>query len=358
MKTVLLVNRNKCSNIGDQAINKVFLNYLDKNFLVNVCSADYTSTLLSAPSLRAPKKTVQKYIKSILKVLLPLNLIWLARNYSRLVKEYKKCEPDLVILGGGQLLLPGRFTYAAFLWVSLAKKYKSKVVFSNIGIGGNFSLIEKHILKYTLSQVDGINFRDIDSVKAFEKFNATLDNVHISADIVFSAAKKVEKNHRATDRVLVGVPELAVYNEYNTKITRKEYYDLWLSFIINNHVSLDLVSLFYTTTEDFYEAQAFQVYVFDVYGIILPIEEYNDLNSFIDLLSEQPLIVSGRMHALIIALNNGCKIKVFPISPKLTTFDIQVNEESISDLSKATKYTTFDFLSNFIDPKEVPDIDV
>jgi exopolysaccharide biosynthesis predicted pyruvyltransferase EpsI len=42
MKKVLLVNRGRCSNIGDQAINQVFRRFLEKSFSVRVIESDYT----------------------------------------------------------------------------------------------------------------------------------------------------------------------------------------------------------------------------------------------------------------------------------------------------------------------------
>ncbi|AXQ99040.1 polysaccharide pyruvyl transferase family protein [Pseudoalteromonas piscicida] len=154
---VLLVNRGLCNNLGDQAINNSFKAFLESNFSSEVFFADYTSTSKLVEPINCKEHRPER---AIFKKILPLNMIWFFRNFYRVFTAINKVNPNLVVIGGGQLLLSNRFSIAAFTWVFFAKLLGVRVVFSNVGAGRSFSYFNKYLVKYALKRSDGINLRD------------------------------------------------------------------------------------------------------------------------------------------------------------------------------------------------------
>ena len=351
MKTVFLVNRSKCSNLGDQAINESFKRFIKSHFDVKIFEYDYTSKEKSAKPLRLEYSKNVQTVKLALKKVLPLDLIWAIRNILRIYKSLRNLKPDLVIIGGGQLLLPGRFSVAAFLWVYLAKKLNIKVIFSNIGIGDQFQWRYLKLISYAIRNCDGLNVRDEKSAVYIKKFVPDCVDVTVSADIVFTDAYETNYSSSREPKnslLLLGVTDLSVYNEYNRPVSRQEYHDIWISFVENLNFRLCDALLIYTTSEDYSESLKFRDYVKHKMGISIDVAEYDRLEEFKHLLRQGAIVVSGRMHALILALNCGCLIHVFPISQKLITFIAQTKKSGHSHHIQNSYEKTKRFLSMYL----------
>lgn len=346
MKDLLLVNRGCCNNLGDQAINKTFVMFLKRYYDVKVHDVDYTSKSAEPDALKK-SKTFKAGIKEFVKPLLPLNIIWLVLNYRRINNYFLNLKPDLVVIGGGQLLLPGRFSIASFLWVFLARFHDTKVVFSNVGIGGRLGFIEKMFITYAIKNCNGINARDKCSYERVSQLSKGSTKVILSADIVFASLPHAQKKI-LTNRVLLSVPSLDVYNTYNEKVSRSKYYRIWIDFLSEHSIDIDNCTLIYTTSEDYFETIQFYSYILKEFNKQLPIEDYEDLHGFELSLNNARVVVSGRMHALILAYNKGCKIITFPISNKLVTFSNQMDFNSADELINSVEAKTREFLDEFL----------
>lgn len=350
MYRFLLVNRGTCNNLGDQAINSEFIKFLKDNFSCQIYTSDYTSNLRNASKIIEKQHAGKIYdvIRSAIKKLLPLNVIWFIRNYLRISSSIGSIKPDLVIIGGGQLLLPGRFSVASFLWVYLAKKHNKKVVFSNVGFGGSFSKLEYKLIKWALKNTDGINVRDKESANSIRKIFHI--EVNVSADIVFTGYNPVasHKKHCA-----VAITALSVYNLYNRQVSRDAYYDMWVKFITDKNVALNEIILSYTTQEDYQESLMFHEYAKKNYGYDISLMVNNDLSSYLENMKSTKMLFSGRMHGLLLALNSGADIHVFPISKKLISFSSIVSGNDIKDLKMFTAQQTKRFLSSYIKSEEL-----
>lgn len=346
MKNVLIVNRGYCDNLGDQAINEAMKNLLIENFEIKTFFSDYTS-LYNEPiniNLKSDKHTLKMKLREMLKKVLPLKLIWLIRNFSRVRRSLLR-DIDLVVVGGGQLILSNTtFDIASATWVFLSKKYNIPIVFSSVGAGTEFNYVNKKLFGYALNNANGICVRDIKSRDIIKKFFG-LDS-HVAGDIVFTEKHIKEKRG---DLTLLGIPCLSVYNTYNEPVSRENYYKIWLSFLKLNKINLSDCSLFYTTSEDYIESVNFRKF--------LESENINDVNilhsqnlSLLEtLLIESKTVVSGRMHGLILALNYDCNIVVFPISSKLRVFKESIEETnfSITDFKSNIKLKTLSYFNLF-----------
>lgn len=343
----MLVNRGCCNNLGDQAINETFTLFLKRNYEVNVHDIDYTSRSTEPDELKK-SKTFKAGIKEFIKPLLPLNFIWFVLNFSRINKCFVTLKPDLVVIGGGQLLLPGRFSIASFLWVFLARFHDTKIVFSNVGIGGRFGFIEKMFITYAIKNCDGVNARDKCSLDRISQLSKGSTKVILSDDIVFSSSVPRIQKEVPADRVLLSIPSLDVYNTYNKEVSRSKYYKVWVDFLSEHSIDLDYCALIYTTSEDYFETIQFYRYILKKFNKRLMVEDYDDLNGFELTLNNAGVVVSGRMHALILAYNRGCKIITFPISNKLITFSNQMSHKVTDDSVVSVEAKTRKFLDPFL----------
>ncbi|WP_171371312.1 polysaccharide pyruvyl transferase family protein [Vibrio owensii] len=343
MKKVLLVNRGTCNNLGDQAINVAFEKFLNNEVGCDVVCEDYTSKSQNVNKINVGQDVSP--LKGFLKKILPLNLIWLVRNYNRIKKCIDKNLPDLIVVGGGQLLLHGRFSVAAFTWVYLAKKLNKKIVFSNVGYGGNYSWLEGKLIGWAVSHVDGINFRDNNSSLMIDDLYGVKSTV--SGDVVFTE-NALTSNLEKQTLIALGITAQSVYNMYNPKLERDEYYNLWLGFLEKNDISISNVVLSYTTQEDSVECNLFKEYMKKEYGLELDILHNQTLDDYKLNLESIKLVVSGRMHGLILAINSGCSVITFPISNKLKSFEDIVQSKDLVHFREITKQETKKFICSYL----------
>lgn len=324
--SLLIVNRGCCSNLGDQAINDAMFKFIISRYDYELHFSDLTAQHNSPLKISKEndKKLFSMVFRETLKKILPLKLIWLFRNFNR-VKKATKNGSGPVVIGGGQLILSNStFGIACALWVFLSKYYSRKVVFCSVGAGSTFSKIDRVLYKYALQRCDGVCVRD-DESKALLKSHFDID-AYCSGDIVFTEAP-TEKHIDKSNRVLLGVPDISVYNTYNKPVSREEYYKIWQSFLSEKGIDLASIDLFYTTQEDYYESLFFRGYVEREYGVRLPLVEDNNLSGLKLLMRKYTQTISGRMHGLILALNSGCSIHTFPISKKLSVFNSIVSSD-------------------------------
>lgn len=343
MKKVLLVNRGTCNNLGDQAINVTFEKLLKNEIGCDVFCEDYTSKYQNVNTINAGQEVSP--LKGFLKKILPLNLIWFVRNYNRIKKCIDRNLPDLIVVGGGQLLLHGRFSVAAFTWVSLAKKLNKKIVFSNVGYGGSYSWLEGKLISWAVKNADGINFRDNSSSKMIDE----LYNVSsvVSGDVVFTEKALTFCPEKQT-LIALGITARSVYNMYNATLEQDEYYNLWLNFLKKNDISISNVVLTYTTQEDSVECELFKEHIKREHDVELDILYNKSLDDYKNNLESVSLVISGRMHGLILAINSGCRVITFPISNKLKSFDEIINSEDLFEFRERTKKETIKFINSYL----------
>lgn len=343
MKKVLLVNRGTCNNLGDQAINVAFKKFLNNEIGCDVVCEDYTSKSQNVNTIHADQEASP--LKGLLKKTLPLNLIWFVRNYNRIKKCIDRNLPDLIIVGGGQLLLHGRFSVAAFTWVYLAKKLNKKIVFSNVGYGGSYSWLEDKLISWAVNNVDGINFRDDSSSKVIDE----LYNVKsvVSGDVVFTE-KALTFCPKKQTLIALGITARSVYNMYNPPVEESEYYTIWLGLLEENNVNINDIVLTYTTQEDSVECSRFKAYIKERYNIKVSILDNSTLEDYKRNLESVRLVISGRMHGLIIAINSGSETITFPISNKLKTFDDILKYNNLENYRQHTSQETKRFIKNYM----------
>jgi polysaccharide pyruvyl transferase WcaK-like protein len=325
---VLVINEGYSDNLGDQAINDSLQYLLNINEIKDIDFQDFTKNIDQPIPIKLNEVQNAKFrIKSIMKYLIPVKIRWLLKNLRRIIKASKN-NYDLVIIGGGQLILSNAtFSTAMFLWIFFLRLFGNKnIVLFAIGSGSRFSLIDKLLYKIALKKVSNIYMRDKKSQKIIKhNFNINSNFVY---DVAFIHNKITQNVNSVKENILLGVISFDVYNRYNKGISSKEdFFESWIKLLKDNHINIKDVKLFYTTQDDGLALLEFKNYISQEYQIKLEVLETNTKDKLIDELNKSKLVISARMHALILGLTYKCKIITYPISNKLIEFDNMFNND-------------------------------
>ena len=335
MKT-LVINEGNSTNLGDQAINFSMRSFfellkIDNDFIGLTNSGNNKINQIN-------NKTKSKLILLINEMFgnsfyYIFRMRWILKNFFRIYNYTKKSNHDIVFIGGGQLLL-GRsnFPYAIFLWVFFLKKYNKKVILFSVGVGESFSFIEKNIFTHILNKVDDIYIRDYDSQTRLKNiFNKK--SIFIN-DIAFSISrfKKVKKAKQCDiTNIILSIPAYNIYKRYQKDIGQKNYLLKWKEFI-NKYLNSNKYSITIIYSDLSKDKQiSTQFYNFikkDCNNI--KIRHLKDMEEMILNIANNDLIISGRMHPLIIGLSYEKKVIPFPINEKLISFEKQYTDCDIN----------------------------
>lgn len=323
---ILVLNEGYSDNLGDQAINDSLHYLLKENTIV---FQDFTKNINKAIDIHVDDKNINKqfYLVKILKKTIPSKIKWIIKNINRVINSSKD-NYDLVVIGGGQLILSNAtFSIAMFLWVFFLRFFSNKnIVLFAVGSGTKFSFIDKVLYKYALNRVSNIYVRDYKSQEVLkEVFNIETKFVYDVAFIHNKIAKNLESKK---ENILLGVISFDVYNRYNSKnLTREEFFESWIKLLAKNSINLDQIKLFYTTHDDRMASIEFQSYINKVYNIEVELIETHTKEILVNELVKANIVISARMHALILGLTYGCEIVTYKISDKLIEFDEMFGKE-------------------------------
>ena len=333
-KNILVINEGNSDNLGDQAINKS-LEYIIKDcFSHNYHFEDLSRHKrvnciyeVSVKDLKSPKLNVPKIYKSI-KTLI-YRLIWILRNINRINKAVKL--NNYAIIGGGQLLLANNiFPFKVYVWTFFLKYHNVKYSFFSVGTQGNFSKYDRYFLKNALSGAEKIFVRDQLS-KDLIKLNFNI-NSHLTYDVAFMYNKidKIESCNEI-DSILLGPVDIRVFKLYKEPyIESDDYHLLWLESIKNYDITK--IKLFYSTNDDKLQCVKFKNFVEKKLNYKLDILENFNIDSFIRNIKKSKLVISGRMHSLILAKTFNVNYITFEVSDKLIEFNKIYQELNLTDI--------------------------
>lgn len=338
-KRILLINEGYSDNFGDQII-KDSLIYLINKIGFNACFEDLTRHRLInnydySEEIVIKKTTFLTPIKSIV-----WKILWLMKNLKRLI-NISSYKYDAVVVGGGQLLLSnGIFPFALFIWVNaLSLRNNKNIILFSVGTQGSYSKFQKFLLSRTLKKIEHIYVRDKISKDILAKeFNKDSIITYDTA-FIFDSIYEVTKNDDRY-KYLIGVVDFRVYTKYKNGISlsQNEYFDSWISYLDDVN-DLYKSALIYATPEDRLECLKLKEYIKEKFQIEIDILENSNYSVFLDNLSQGSMIISGRMHSLILSKVLRKQIKGYPISEKVSSFldiingedDLQTIQETLID---------------------------
>jgi len=332
---MIIINEGFSNNYGDQLINKSICYLLNRKIDVTYTFQDLNRNIIdgdySTKRINVKQPTVIFPIR-----LLFYRFLWLLKNLKRIIKT--SIKNDFGVIGGGQLLLDNNiFPFSIFIWTTFFKLFNVEYSFFGVGTQGGYSNTSKWFIKNALYGAKYIIVRDELSKKIIEQhFNLSIIK---SYDVGFLCTEFYNNSNIKREKVLIGVTDYNIFRLYNeSKITRNEYYETWIKLIGLKNIKN--TKLFYTTTEDRSESYSFKSYMNIKYSINLKVLENYNLDEFMYNITGSAQIISGRMHALIIAKSFGIKYTTYPISEKLLQFDLIYKNITISTIQK-------DIINNF-----------
>ncbi|MGH2106886.1 polysaccharide pyruvyl transferase family protein [Aerococcus urinaeequi] len=337
MKKALLINKGHADNLGDQAIYFVLKKMLEKSgykvdfvdFTFEEKRNDYIYLDQANKEIKKDKSKnlLRKVNRLLIKSSFIKNIFWSYAHRSSLKKIKFSNEYDLAVIGGGQLILSSSvFPSALFKWVKFIRKVfpTAKLAIFGVGVGGGFHSFEKVLEKKSLKEINNIYLRDMNSIKILK--NELGFEADYTPDVVFNISEIYPLKVIKKNLILIGITDYLVYKRYNpNKLTKIEYYEKWVAYVKEYSNTNNKVELFYTSSRDLSESLKFKKYLKDNHNIEIPISEVNNLEDLIKLIAKSKVVISGRMHGLIIAYSYGSKVIPFILSDKINSF----NEEYV-----------------------------
>jgi polysaccharide pyruvyl transferase WcaK-like protein len=345
-KSVLIINQGKTQNLGDKAINIILGDILQDNNC-EVQSAGFAQC--TEQHMEFMEERIKRDTRSRLSKIVPPIFVWLIKYYWNIKREFTSVmsnkKYDAVIIGGGQLIKTKCvFPYALLSWYLLIKKHlKCPIILLAVGVDDKFSKIEKLIYIKILPKLHAIYVRDDKSKQSL------LEELGIKSkyipDLVFSYSKYYALEECAQRNLNL----IMIYNYEDVKFhfgmhySIEEYYESWEELILSNSKANFEIILGYTTIEDKRETMKFAEYLKRNHKIKFSIADTDTLAEFLVLLPKTETIVAGRMHALLLGMNYGCKPVPYIISSKISAFknewidkkfDINLARKEIDDTIK------------------------
>ena len=346
MKKVLLINQGWTDNIGDQAINNALQALLEKENCEVTCYGFTTNEPYDI--FRVEQNNTSKNSFSAIKKFLPQGFKWTLKqgipNVIKFLRTHKKDKYDLVIIGGGQLILSNSmFAYALMLWY-LASKFilKCPIAIFSVGAGNEYNTYEKKIYNYVLKRCDDIYLRDQKSINNISEIYGI--NAKYVPDVAFTYQDIIstEYHQSKSKTALVCIYEYSMYSDIvSSGINEDDYMELWANRTIELAKQGYQIKLGYTTFPDKQQTIKLYKYLSDNYSdeIECILVDNDTLETFIKEIQNAEVIYTGRMHGMILGLCYGCKIIPFIFTQKLATFNDEylTIEHSLKETQKVIK---------------------
>jgi len=307
-KRVLLINRGSDThNIGDEAINYS----LKKMFENNSAQVDCENYTLFY------NRNGSKAVSAI-------------RNFKKAISVSRR-NYDIVIIGGGQLILSNKsFPVSFFLWTLILKIFSnSKIYLFGVGVVDDFSSIEKKLISIGLKKVKGVYVRDVVSNGNLKKiFNV---NSEVIPDPVFGISELFQPTLDKTNNILFGITTYTSIKRYGyLKESEEEYLINQANYVLEISENQS-VKLIYNTQDDYKYTLKLKDLLQSKFNFEIDVLETKSLEAYLNIVSNAKKIISSRMHALIIARSYGVKIEPIVRNKKLKTFKAEHDSISIED---------------------------
>lgn len=341
-KKILVINQYKSDNLGDKLLNKCLCDRI-KEYGFEVINLGYAQTINQDVSYNCVKSN---FVREIIYTLFPERLKYLFKYRIRLINESNTIdskEIGAMVIGGGQLLKHDSVFYDCLkYWTNWAKKNNLYLCLFGIGIDTNISMNEINKYKSLLNEFNFINCRDSETLN-FLRNKLNLKNVYNSPDIAFTLNKP--KNIKKNNTVVV-MPYS--YGKAKSAFTLNQSKEMYYEEILNkfqNNVLNRKVILCATTTTDAMECFNYQKYL-ESKNINSTVEKVDTIQNLIEIISKADFIITGRMHAMIIACVVNTEVIPICISNKIKQFTHEfLNDDGFqTDTIKESRKGVFEMI--------------
>lgn len=215
---------------------------------------------------------------------------------------------DLVIIGGGALLIDINWGFPLALSTTTSFIKKHNVPYGIIGVsaGEEYSFIGKYLIKSVLKKAKFIWVRDIISFKKLKEFNVVPEGVLI--DSAINIRKYITTSKEKKKGITIGINIIAFVKHKNIQ---KNSYSNYLNELIKLIMSLDkkndqIQRIILYNTGDISDTYSAQGVFFELSPWLNNIslsctKKLESLTELIDVINQCDIIIGTRMHSCILA---------------------------------------------------------
>jgi len=335
----LLINRGWSDNLGDQAIKLTMealfnTDSIELDFRDLIKNQNKSAMKYEIKTKKGKRSLIKHIFKPIINYEVIQKILWLFKN-SNIKKFLKSNNYNFVIIGGGQLLHSNvLFPIALYAWVNYFKKFNknAKVILFGVGAVSEYNLQNKLLLSKVFQSVDIVYVRDYESIQYLE--NNFQIKSYYCPDVVFCVSNFIEKKmlDHSEKTILYGITEFERFRKYDKGIFSNEidYYEFCYEQLGKYIKEGFKVKLFYTTVHDKYEVEHFLNFVSSKYQQQYEVAKTYNVQELILEIQKSYMIVSARMHPLIIGLSYNKKVVPIEISQKLKSFKALYSSEKFN----------------------------
>lgn len=327
---ILVVNQHNSDNIGDKLIGiSIFDFFMKKKVRVHI--AGFAQTDIQEISCDTKKSYS---LLPILKQKFPASLKYLLVYKKKIRNEAKKYDIeniDALIIGGGQLIKHGSvFPYCFRDWIKIAKTRGIKVYIYGIGVDDNLTARDRKYYSEGFEIAKLVSCRDKESAAHLQHF--VKREVEVWPDVAFSYS--VNCRTKDKDSLLIMPYNYDVARVHFASLNSRESYYCWILERINA-LNYKKIILSATTSADLKECYLLQDYLKEK-RISCDIKQVKNIEELVELYESTKLLISGRMHALIVGALCGIDTEAIEISPKIIDYknDVMKNGNSIEKIKK------------------------
>jgi len=305
-------------NVGDDAIVIAIQRLLKQAFPSN----DISYTCIASDNRSRPGENVTGY--------LPISKIYRPSQWKALTNSIKKC--DLIVIGGGELIC-GAPEYLMLL--PLAKLYSVPVIFLGVGADINrISFLPKLYTAKTLNLANKYLVRDQKAEDIILSFNVPSKKIETTADVVFSLMPD-EQNQSAKSGIGICLRSTQRLDRALTQERLKTLAEYLNSLISEKNTSIHLFPFIPYATDlngkksdidnDFmfglpYSDEAIMDQLYNLIERKECVVKHPPLmhpEEIIKIFSELDMVISMRLHALILSALAGTKFIAVDYADKI-----------------------------------------
>ncbi|CUP17397.1 polysaccharide pyruvyl transferase family protein [Clostridium disporicum] len=323
-KNILILNQGITENYGDVAINNTITSFFkSKGFNI-----EYYPFWLEEYVFGKENILSKILMHAVWKIPFLMDFF----NKNSIINKFKRLDYDAIIIGGGELLSGHRgFNSSLNIWSKFAEKRKIPIYL--LGVSGDTNM-PRYIFnrnKKSLNRFSGIFVRDSHSYDMLRnEYNV---ECKYSPDVVF-AYNSICQNDNAD----LGIRKqlLCVPIDFNDSINKnmnikdvEEYNEYLIKKILDNLKGNSKVLITCSVLDDVKFTKSFYNYAKNkLKEVEVEYVDYTCLDDYIELVKKSNCVISGRMHALILAFVNKCKIVPIPFKEKLICFNNEYSNEN------------------------------
>ncbi len=301
-----IVNRINTINFGDRIISISFRNVINE-LGHDCCNYEYTGSSFNKTGIvyrvlfKMFKLLSKRFAIELFTFLDVLNNYW----------SLRRKKPQAIFIGGGQLLEPNRrFIPSLLAWFILSRILHVELILFSVGYEEVNKKRIKHlhnIIKFVLARADKVYLRD----------EYTRKHVHSITGILFPLIYDVayffniKESKIIKDNVIISITNYSQISRYARFKTKEAYYEHILNFLIKEIRKQDQIFFVSTAKDDYNMFHEISTYIRERINRNVIIQNYHTEDELVNIFNNARVVISSRLHSLIVA--ELCHCKIVPI---------------------------------------------